>query len=61
LIPIENLLGRVTRVERNGHQIRLGLGPECYLIALSSRSGLLIPVLRSFRSLFGMLFGKSRV
>ena len=56
LIPIKNLLGRVTRVERNGRQIWLGLGPERYLIALSSRSGLLIPVLRSFRSLFGMLF-----
>jgi hypothetical protein len=41
LIPPENLLGRVTHIERNGHHVWLGLGLERYLIALLSRTGLL--------------------
>ena len=43
-VPGENILGRVTRVEREGRVIWLGLGPERYLIALLSRSGLLLPL-----------------
>ena len=43
-IPRENLLGRVTRVERNGKAVWLGLGPERTLIAWLSRRGWLIPV-----------------
>lgn len=41
----ENILGRVTRVERAGKVIRLGLGPEKYLIALLSKKRLLQPYL----------------
>jgi hypothetical protein len=44
LIPIQNLLGRVSQIERNGRQIWLGLGPERVLIAWLSRLNLLIPL-----------------
>ena len=43
-IPAENLLGRVTRVERNGRNTWLGLGPERTLIAWLSRTRRLIPL-----------------
>ncbi len=39
-----NLLGMVTAVERGGRLVRLGLGPERGLVALLSRSGLLLPL-----------------
>jgi hypothetical protein len=44
IIPPENLLGRVTRVERNGQDVWLGLGPERTVIAWLSRVRLLIPL-----------------
>ena len=44
LIPIQNLLGRVSQIERNGRRVWLGLGPERVLIAWLSRMGLLIPL-----------------
>jgi hypothetical protein len=44
IIPPENVLGRVTRVERSGRAVWLGLGPERYVIAWLSRAGLLIPL-----------------
>lgn len=37
-VPIENVIGRVIRIDRNGHRIRLGLGIERYLIAWLSGS-----------------------
>jgi hypothetical protein len=37
----EDLLGRVTRVERGGRRVRLGLGVERLPIAWLSRVGLL--------------------
>jgi hypothetical protein len=56
LIPRAAVLGRVTRVERGGRRVRLGLGPERRLIALLSRGALLAairryagPVCRYFR------------
>lgn len=42
----ENIIGEVTRIERNGRSVWLGLGFERYLIAFLSRKGWL-PVLRS--------------
>jgi len=39
LIPREAIVGRVTRVERAGRRVRLGLGPERLLLALLSRCG----------------------
>lgn len=44
-IQIGNILGRVTGVERNGKVVRLGLGPEKYLIAHFSRARLLQPLI----------------
>ena len=44
LIPKDNLLGRVTQIERNGHPVRLGLGPERFVIAWLSRTKLLVPL-----------------
>ena len=40
----ESLIGRVTRVERNGRNVWLGLGPERYVIAWLSHAGWLIPM-----------------
>ncbi len=39
-----NLLGRVIRVERNGRNVWLGLGPERVVIAWLSRLGQLTPL-----------------
>lgn len=44
-VPAANVLGRVTRVERDGKPVRLGLGPERYLIAFLSRWSLFRPLL----------------
>jgi signal peptidase I len=60
LIPIANILGRVTRVERNGKKIFFGLGPERFLIAFLTRRGLLFPLLypiwRMVRPIFRRTF-----
>ena len=45
LIPRQNILGRVTLVERGGKIIGFGLGPEKHLIAFLSRKRLLQPYL----------------
>lgn len=42
LIYSANILGSVTKVERNGKQVSLGLGPERFLISLLTRKGLLL-------------------
>jgi hypothetical protein len=44
-VPGENVLGTVTRVERGGKIVFLGLGPERYVIAFLGRRGLLFPLL----------------
>jgi len=44
LIPSAGILGRVTKVERNGRLIRLGWGPERWLLALLARCHLLQPL-----------------
>lgn len=41
LIPKENILGCVTRVERNNRDWRLGIGAERWLIAFLSKNGFL--------------------
>jgi hypothetical protein len=45
LIKKEIILGVVTKVERKGKKVVLGLGPERFLIALLTRKNLLLPVL----------------
>ncbi len=44
-VPRENILGFVTRVERDRKKVCLGLGPERFLIAFLSRRGLLLPLI----------------
>ncbi len=45
LAPAASILGRVTEVKRDGKPVRLGLGPERYLIAFLTRWGLFRPLL----------------
>jgi signal peptidase I len=40
-IPVENILGRVVRVERNDRRVRLGTGPGGRVLAILSRRGIL--------------------
>jgi len=51
LVSDRNVLGRVTRVERGGNNVRLGLGPERLAIAFLSRLGLLLPMCLGARRL----------
>jgi signal peptidase I len=44
LVPMDGIIGRVTKIERNKRQIWIGLGPERYMIAWLSRFNLLIPL-----------------
>lgn len=51
LVPKENILGCVTKIERNGRDIFLGLGRERPIIALFSRIRILYLLLRLWRLL----------
>jgi hypothetical protein len=53
IVPQENLLGSVKIITRNGRRVWLGLGPERFLIAWLSRTGMLVPLRRLFASLRG--------
>lgn len=44
LVPQANILGRVTRVERNGRRVLFGIGSERFLIAFLTKRGLLFPL-----------------
>lgn len=48
VIPLKNLLGRVTSIRRDQKHIWLGLGPERILIAWLSRANLLLPLRMRF-------------
>lgn len=52
-IEAGDIFGRLTRIEREGKEVRLGLGPERILIAWLSRTGLL----SFFREWAGPLVG----
>jgi hypothetical protein len=52
LIHGTNILGVVKKVERSGEKVRIGLGSERFLIALLTRTNLLLPVLRLVRRIF---------
>ena len=45
MIPEMNILGYVTKVEREGKRVYLGLGPERLVIAFLTRRRLLFPLL----------------
>jgi signal peptidase I len=49
-VPEDRILGRVTRVQREGKDVWSGIGPERYLIALLSRLNLLGPMLFQARN-----------
>ena len=51
LVPLANLIGIIRKVERNGHTVLLGLGPERFLIALLSVRGLLSRMLHPLQHL----------
>jgi signal peptidase I len=57
-IPTANILGCVTKVERNGKEVYLGLGPERFLIAFLTRRGLLFPLLLPMWKLARPIIGK---
>ena len=44
VVPVENILGYVTKVERNGKEVLFCLGPERLLIAFLSRRKILVPL-----------------
>ena len=52
LIERKDILGIITRVERDGKKVFFGLGPERFLIALLTRTNLLLPVLRPVWMIF---------
>lgn len=57
-IPSARMLGRVTRVERDGRDVRLGLGVERIVVAFMSRRGWLGPRVarrRIIKSILGRL------
>lgn len=60
LIPFSRILGYVTRVERDGRKLRLGLGPERRLIALLNRAGLLTRMLLPVRKLSRLFVPRTR-
>lgn len=50
VVPVGEVLGVVTRIERGGRDVRLGLGPERLLLAGLLRCGLLVPIVRAARA-----------
>ena len=50
VVPAAGIIGVVTRVERRGRRVRLGLGPERALAAGLSRLGLLQPLVAALRA-----------
>ena len=43
-VRVDNILGRVKKIERNGQQIKFGLGPERVVIAWLSKKGSLYKI-----------------
>jgi hypothetical protein len=56
IVPPEAVVGRVDRVQRDGRDIRFGLGPERLLLAWLSRTRLLWTVIWPLRRLIGRVF-----
>ena len=50
VIPAAGVFGAVSRVERRGHRVRFGLGPERALVGGLVRMGLLQPVVNGLRA-----------
>lgn len=58
LVQELDILGRVTRIERRGARVRIGLGPERYIIAMLVRSGLIARVIFPLGRLFRTALGR---
>ena len=58
-VPRENILGFVTRVERDGKDVFLGLGPERFVIAFLGRRGLLLPLILHVRKVICAMIKRS--
>jgi hypothetical protein len=54
-VPLAEIYGRVTMVERGGRRRRLGFGPERYLLAWLSRAGLLRRLIQAAAAVRGRL------
>jgi len=59
VVPVGDVLGAVTRVERGGRRARLGLGPDGALVAALARVGLLLPLVAALRALRAPFVGRS--
>jgi hypothetical protein len=59
-VPHDQILGCVTRIERDGRRVWLGFGPERRAVALLSRAGLLAPLCRRLGSLVALLPRRSQ-
>jgi len=57
LVPRSHMIGIIRKVERNGRKVLLGLGPERFLIAFLSGTGLLARLLHPFWLLVQTLRG----
>jgi hypothetical protein len=56
LVPLGDVFGLVTRVERQGKRTAIGRGPEKRLIAVLSRGGFLVPLISISRSIVRFAF-----
>jgi hypothetical protein len=59
LVPREGILGCVTKVERDGKQVSIGLGPERFLLGDLTRSRFLMSLLLPVRWLVRRIMRKS--
>jgi len=59
LVCEKDILGYVSRVERNGEKAHFGLGPERYLISLLTRFDLLVPLMLPLRKIFRPMLKRS--
>ncbi len=55
LVQAKDILGCVNKVERDGINVRVGLGPERFLIGFLNRKGLLFPLLSPIRRVIHLL------
>jgi hypothetical protein len=58
VVPTAHVFGAVSRVERRGHRVRLGLGPERALVGGLVRLGLLQPLVNVLRAVRAPIAGQ---
>jgi len=60
-VPKENVLGLVTKVERGQKRVFIGLGPERFIIAILTRKGWAIPLVRAAVKLLRPIRNMARI